>query len=76
MTRHDPALAAKLYQPSAASLTKQLPGMGQCLATACIELEQHATPQGCGIVISQLRAAEQAISRLRQSLISEARKQS
>lgn len=72
MTRHDPALAARLYAPTSAFLARQLPDMGHGLAGALFELARDPTPARCDEMLHRLQAAGHAVSRLRAQLVSEA----
>jgi len=72
MTRHDRALAELLYSPSAATLSANLPAIGEALVAACCDLTHNLTVSHCDQMIQRLRAAQHAISRLRQRLVEEA----
>jgi primosomal protein N'' len=65
-------LAAKLFAPSATTLARYLPDMGDCLAGALVQLSRDPDPQRCDDMARRLQAASHAISRLRAALVAEA----
>lgn len=66
MSRHDPALAQRLYaQPNPYDLVADFRNIGDGLYAACAELTRTPSCSNCDELLRQLRAAEHSVTRLR-----------
>ena len=73
MTRHDAALAAKLYQSNADAMRARLPDLGESLHNAAIDRSRDCTLERIDQLLSRLKGAETSLLHLCRAVIEEMR---
>jgi len=68
MTRHDAALAAKLYQSNSDLIRSSLPDLGESLHAAAVDLARDCSLEHVDKMLSRLKGAETSLLHLRRSL--------
>lgn len=71
MTRHDAALAAKLYQSNSDLIRSSLPDLGESLHAAAVDLARDCTVERIDRMLARLRGAETSLLHLRRGLAAE-----
>jgi len=68
MNRHDPTLAARLYQSNSDLIRSSLPDLGESLHAAADDLARDCTLERIDQMLSRIKGAETSLVRLRLAL--------
>lgn len=71
MTAVQLAAVARLYSPSAESLRRDLPEIGECIRAQLLELHREPTPERVDVLLIAVEGIRRHLARYRERLVAE-----